>query len=68
MPRSRRKVQQDDYDFDSEEDLYADPDEFVEGLRYAVARARCSANDVFELGAGRGFVDLDGLAAADYGD
>lgn len=68
MPRSRRKVQSDDHDFDTEEDLYADPDEFVEGLRYAVARARSSSIDAFELGAGPGFVDLDGLAAADYGD
>ncbi|TPE50466.1 hypothetical protein [Amaricoccus solimangrovi] len=68
MPRPRKTAPRDEFEFESEDDLYADPDDFVEGLRYAVARARCSVSGAFDLGAGRCYVDLDSLGAADFGD
>ena len=69
MPRPRKSApKSDDLDFESEDDLYADPDDFLEGLRAALARVRSAVGDTFDLGAGRHHLDLDGLGAADYGD
>lgn len=67
MPRPRKNARSED-DFESDDDVFAEPDDFLEGLRHALARARSSAGDTFDLAAGRRLVDLDGLGAADYGD
>lgn len=71
MPRPRKsaaKTERDDLDFESDDDPYADPDDFLEGLRAAIARVRSRVGETFDLGAGRHFLDIDGLSAADYGD
>ncbi len=67
MPRSRKMHKSDD-DFESDSELFPEADDFLEGLRSAVARARSSMGDTFDLGGGRWAVDLDGLGQAEYGD
>ena len=68
MPRSRKAAHKADTDFESDDELFAEPDDFLEGLRSAVARARSSMGDTFDLGGGRWLVDLDGLGQAECGD
>jgi hypothetical protein len=68
MPRTPKHPRRADDDFESEDDVFAEPDDFLEGLRCAMARARSSAGETFDLAAGRWLVDLDGLGAAEYGD
>lgn len=72
MPRPRksaaRSASGDELDFESGDDAYAEPDDFLEGLRSAIARVRSTVGETFDLGAGRRYIDIDGLGAADYGD
>jgi hypothetical protein len=68
MPRFRKNAHKAEADFESDDDAFAEPDDFLEGLRSAVARARSSMGDTFDLGGGRWVVDLDGLGQAEYGD
>lgn len=68
MPRPRKNAKRDDQEYESDDDLYADPDDFLDNLRFAAARARSTVGETFDLGAGRRYLDLDGLGAADYGD